>query len=488
VVLLGAVGFVLMIACANVANLMLSRAVARSREISIRTALGAGRWRVIRQLLAESLLLSMAGGALGLVIAQWGTRAFDAAVVPTGKPSWIDFSMDYRAFRLSGRDFDWNKHRIRAGAGTSAFPPGCQCGLKDGGRGSGAGLRGKYSLGALVVVEMTLAVVLLTGAGLMIRSFLFAYTRPTGVNAQNVLTMYFELPEKKYPKAAEKLAFQRQLIERLRALPGVEAAAITSVLPTTGNSNANYETEDKQGAPKHDSTNRTLAGDSYFQVLQAAPVRGRVFAAADYAGGAPVAVINQTLAAQAWPGLDPVGKRLRTFRGETAGDWVTVVGVVPDLMPSGQRADPDPMLYEPFSAAAAPPRFTAVVARTKVSSASLGQAFRGAVREIDRDLPVTKVSTLEELLALNRWPLRVFGSMFAIFAVIALLLATLGLYAVVAYSVSRRTQEIGVRVALGASTGSILRMVFRRRYASRMYRARLGLAAAFGMTRVLKSC
>jgi ABC-type antimicrobial peptide transport system permease subunit len=198
-----------------------------------------------------------------------------------------------------------------------------------------------------------------------------------------------------------------------------------------------------------------------------------------------VAVINQTMAAQAWPGQDPIGKRLRTFRGDVAGEWVTVVGVVVDLMPSSQRANPDPMIYEPYRQSASPSRFTAVLARTKVPPASLGRAFRGEVRTIDRDLPVIGVNTLEDLLALGRWPLRVFGSMFAIFAGIALLLATVGLYAVVAYGVSRRTQEIGVRVALGASTRSILRMVFGAGMRQAGIGLVLGLAAAFGVTRVL---
>ena len=275
-VLLGAVGFVLMIACANVANLMLSRAVGRSREISIRAALGAGRWRVIRQLLAESLLLSTAGGVAGLLIAQWGTRAFDAAVIPTGKPSWIDFSMDYRAFG----------YLAAISLGTSivfGMAPALRlsrldvnAALKDGGRGSGAGLRGKYLSGSLVVTEMTLAVVLLAGAGLMIRSFLWAYTRPLGINPAHILTMRLDLPDGKYPKAADQMAFDRQLIERIRALPGVETAAIGSSLPTAGSSGVDYQTEDSPADPKKALTNLTLVGDEYFETLQALPVRGRV--------------------------------------------------------------------------------------------------------------------------------------------------------------------------------------------------------------------
>lgn len=485
-VLLGAVGFVLMIACANVANLMLSRAVGRSREISIRTALGAGRWRVIRQLLAESLLLSVAGGVLGLLIAQWGTRAFDAAVVPTGKPAWIDFSMDYRAFAYLAAISIGTSILFGLAPALRLSRLDVNTALKDGGRGSGSGIRGKYLSGALVVVEMTLAVVLLAGAGLMMRSFVFAYTRPLGIDPSNILTMRFDLPESKYPKAADQLTFQRQLVDRLRALPGVQTAAIASALPTTGSSSAGYETEEHPGEKKA-STNLTLAGDGYFEVLQAAPVRGRLLTAHDQTDGQTVGVINQMLAAQAWPGEDAIGKRIRLIRGDTRQPWITVVGVVADLMPSSQRANPDPMLYQPYRQDPAPTRFTAVVARTRVSPASLGQAFRREVQAIDRDLPVHNVVTMEDLLALDRWPFRVFGSMFAIFAGIALLLATVGLYAVVAYGVNRRTQEIGVRVALGASAASILRMVFSTGMRQAGIGLVLGLGAAFGVTRVLSA-
>src|SRR5262249_3616883 len=219
-ILLGAVGFVLLIACANVANLMLARAVGRAREVSIRAALGAGRWRVVRQLLIESLLLSAIGGTIGWLIATWGTRAFDAAVIPTGKPAWIDFSMDYRAFAyLTG---------ISIGAAVffglaPALRLSCidlNTALKDGGRGAGTGIRGKYLSGILVVAEMALAVVLLAGAGLMIRSFLLAYSRPTGADTANVLTMRLDLPDTKYGKA-QQVAFERALADRLRAMPGV---------------------------------------------------------------------------------------------------------------------------------------------------------------------------------------------------------------------------------------------------------------------------
>ena len=485
-VLLGAVGFVLMIACANVANLMLSRAVGRSREISIRAALGAGRWRVIRQLLIESLLLSLAGGGLGLAIAQWGTRAFDAAVVPTGKPAWIDFSMDYRAFA----------YLAAVSVGTSivfGLVPALRLSrldinttLKDGGSGAGLGVTGKYLAGTLVVVEMTLAVVLLAGAGLMMRTFVWAYSRPLGVNPANLLTMRFDLPDTKYPKPADQLEFQRQLTEKLRAVPGVQVAAVASALPSNGSRSTGFETE-AAAAGKREVTHFTLITDQYFEALDVAPLRGRLFTALDHSGGLPVAIINQTLARQAWPGQEAIGKRLRFYNSNLPLPWMTVVGVIADILPGSQRANAHPMLYQPYGQDPLPSRFIGVLARTSVPPASLGQTFRRTVQAIDRDLPVQEVSTMQDLIALERWPLRVFGAMFAIFAGIALLLATVGLYAVVAYGVSRRTHEIGVRVALGASDGTILRMVFSTGMRQAGIGLMLGLAAAFGVTRVLSA-
>jgi len=491
-VLLGAVGFVLLIACANVANLLLARAVGRAREISIRVALGAGRWRVVRQLLIESLLLAAAGGLIGLAFAQWGIRAFDAAVTPTGKPQWINFAMDYRVFAylaaitvatavLFGMAPALRLARMDVGTA-----------LKDGGRGSGGGIRGRYLSGILVVVEMTLAVVLLTGAGLMMRSFLRAYQRPAGINTANILTMRVDLPNAKYGKPGDQIQFQRRVSERLRTLPGVETATVATTPFGSGNARMPYELEGHPADPQHRPMGNFLpAGGGYFETLQLAARRGRVLESADYLAGANVAVVNETMAHRVWPDQDAVGKRFRTFTpntagtGNTAGDWTTVVGVIPDVLQNPQEAGPDPTAIVPFRQA--PRQWITVMARTRVNAASLGNAFRREIQALDQDLPVHDVITLDDQLALGRWPLRVFGTMFAIFAVIALLLATVGLYAVVAYGVNQRTQEIGLRTALGAPAGSILRLVFRGGMRQAGIGLVLGLSAAFGVTRVLSA-
>jgi putative ABC transport system permease protein len=485
-VLLGAVGFVLLIACANVANLLLARAAGRSREISIRAALGAGRWRVVRQLLAESLLLSLAGGLAGWAIAAWGIRAFDAAVIPTGKPAWIDFSMDPRALAYLAAITITTAILFGLAPALRLSRLDLNTTLKDGGRGAGAGIRGKYLSGVLVVVEMTLAVVLLTGAGLMIRSFLLAYQRAPGVETANILTMSLQLPLARYDKPADQVEFQRQLTEHLRSLPGVENVAIASTLRGVGNVGLSYELEGKGDDPqKRPTTSFLVAGGGYFETLRLRARRGRILNDADQRPGPDVAVVNETVARQLWPDQDPLGKRLRTYKNNLPGAWITVVGMVPDYLQNSQSATPEPAILIPFRQQ--PRLWMTVIARTRVNPASLGNAFRREVQTLDADLPVHDVVTLEDQLALTRWPLRVFGGMFAIFAGIALLLATVGLYAVVAYGVSQRTQEIGVRVALGASAPSILVMVFGTGMRQAGIGLGLGLAAAFGVTRVLST-
>lgn len=478
--MMGAVGFVLLIACANVANLMLARAVGRSREISIRAALGAGRWRVVRQLLTESLLLSAIAGVLALFIARWGVRAFDAAVIDTGKPAWIDFSLNYVAFAyLAGISF--------VTAILFGLVPALRLArldvnsaLKDGGR-AGAGVRGKYLSGALVVAEMTLAVVLLTGAGLMMRSFLHAYNRPTGVDSSNVLTMSLELAESKYGKPEQRAQFERSLTQHLQAVPGVEAGAV-NVRTHSGD----FEIEGVQTDPKNrPGSDSVLAGEHYFDILRVRAVRGRLFTAADHAAGASVAVVNQAFANRYWPGEEPVGKRFRLIRDKTPKDWITVVGMVPDILQNTSRAEIDPVMFLPYRLDSR--TWMSVLVRTQVPPSSVAQAVRLAIREVDADLPVRNVRTLDEEIAMQSWPLRVFGTMFGIFGGAALLLATVGLYAVVAYGVNQRTPEIGIRVALGASAGSILRMVFTTGMRQVAIGLVLGLGAAFGVTQVISS-
>lgn len=495
--LMGSVLFVLLIACANVANMLLARAVERSREISIRIALGAGRWRIIRQLLVESIMLSILGGFFGWLISKWGLRIFDANV-RAQIPSWINFSMDYRGFVYLAA--------ISLGTGLLfGLAPALRlsrldvnASLKDGGRGSSGGGRGKYLSGILVVTEMALAVVLLAGAGLMIRSFLNIYQTKTGVNEKNVLVMRLLLPDAKYPHPEDQISFHQRLKARLEALPGVDVSCISITMPTGGSLTYPYEIE---GRPPLDlkngqSDSLIVISPDYFRAMDVRLLRGRAFTDADGAAGPPVAIVNARFAEKFWPADDPIGKRLRIFEDDMPrlgvsgnkkpGPWLTVVGVAPNILQNDIEAHQfDPLIYVPYRQK--PMRDMALMARTQVPPSTLINAFRREAQAIDEDMPLYNVRTLEERLAINYWQQGIFGSLFGTFAAIALVLASVGLYAVIAHSVSQRTQEIGVRMALGASGQNILSMVFAQGMRQLLIGLAVGLLAALAATRVLAS-
>lgn len=486
--MLGAVSFVLLIACANVANLLLGRAVGRMREISIRMALGAGRWRIIRQLLVESVMLSTAGGILGWLIAIWGVHAFDLAVTPYAKPSWMNFSMNYHVFT----------YLVMISVGTGilfGLAPALRLArvdvntsLKDGGRGSSTGARGKHLSSILVISEVALAVVLLAGAGLMVRTFLNVYRASLGVNTNNVLTMRLALPDSRYPKAVDQIAFHERLKPRLQALPGVASVDISDFLPTGGSLSFQYELE---GVPPVTSQRRpTLSalaiGPDYFRAWEVRPQSGRVFTDADGVSGAPVALVNQSFAGKFWPGQDPLGKRLRFFTAGAPEPWLQVVGVVPNIVQNDiSPRQIDPLIYIPYRQR--PEADMAIIARTMVPPGTLATAFRREIQAVDSDLPIYNLWTMQERLERNYWFYRILGVLFVIFAGIALFLASIGLYAVMAHSVSQRTQEIGVRMAMGATARTILQLLFRQGMLRVAVGVAIGLIGAFGVTRVLKA-
>jgi putative ABC transport system permease protein len=456
-----AVAFVLLIACADVANLLLAREAARAREISIRIAIGAGRVRILRQLLLESLLLSSVAGLLGWLVALAGLRWFDVATANPTRPSWIDFSMNLHAFTYLAA--------ISIGAGilfglAPAFrlaKVDVNSAIKDGGHGAAGSKRGQRLASTLVVFEMVLCIVLLSGAGLMIRSAVNTYTASTGVNTSNVLTMLINLPEAKYPRNEDQVSFYRRLKMKLESLPGVEAVSLASSMPTGYVQYFPYQLENQAAAdPDHRPvTAGLIVGADYFRVMQVRVRRGRVFNESDGISGTPHVIVNETFAAKAWPGEDPIGKRLQLIREQTPQNSLTVVGVVPDIQQNFQRPlDHAPIIYLPYGAD--PPRGMFLIARTTVPPSTLGQAFRKEVQGFDENLPVVGVKTLEQLIADSRIDSAVFAVLFSIFGGIALVLASVGLYAVVAHSVSQRTREIGVRMAVGGTARNIVRMIF----------------------------
>ncbi len=486
--LLGAVGFVLLIACANVANLMLARSVARSREMSIRAALGAGRWRIVRQLLTESVVLGILGGVLGLFFAVWGVRAFDLAVADTGKPYWIKFEMDFAVFAYLAV--------ICVGTGiVFGLIPALQAArrdanssLKDGGRGSAGAIGGKWLSGSLVVGECSLALILLAGAGLMIRSFVSLYTLGQSFDSAHIEVARIALPEAKYKSDESVMQFQEQLRERLAALPGVRSVALASHTPMAGAFGWRYEIEGQPPVAHRDrmpAVMGIITGPGYFETVGVKLLRGRDFEKFDGMEGKEAIIVSQEFASQTWPGKDPVGKRMRLIKEENKQQpWLTVVGVSSNVMTTFERTEQRGVIFVPLRQD--PPKYFAIVAASG-SPDALVAPFRKGVQTMDADLPLFNAMTLAAQFEKNRWAFRVFGTLFAIFAMIAFSLATVGIYAVMAHGVTQRSQEIGVRLALGANRRDVLSLVMSRGLVQIGVGLALGLTGAAMLTRVLSA-
>jgi putative ABC transport system permease protein len=481
----GAVGFVLLIACANLANLLLVRAIGRSREISVRIALGAGRWRIIRQLLVESLMLSGLGGFLGWWIAKWGVRSY--ALAMASKSSWLvlDYSMDQRVLA----------YLIAISIGTGllfGLAPALRlskldvnASLKDGGRGATGGGRGKHLSALLVTGEMALAVVLLAGAGVMIRSYLKIHTADIGANTANVLGAAVNLPSEKYPRPEDTISFFDRLLPRLQTLPGVESVATADTYPASGSTKVSYQLAGDPPEERHRRLSTLKVSPAYFRVVKAAMLSGREFNDADVLSTAPVAIVNQLFASTYWPGEDPLGKRVRFFDGDTPEAWRTVVGVASNIIQNDQtRQTFDPVVYVPYRQN--PGGGAWILVRTSIPPAGLTAAFRQEVQALDPGLPLYGPMAIADRME-RFWDSRFYGSLFLIFAAIALLLASIGLYTVIAHSVSQRTQEIGIRIAIGATARDILRLVVRQGMIPVGIGLAIGLASSFAVNRLLSS-
>jgi putative ABC transport system permease protein len=492
--MLGAVGFVLLIACANVANLLLARAVARSREVSIRAALGASRRRIVRQLLVESSLLSVLGGIAGFFISLWGIRLFRAAL-PPGVPYWMDFSMDYRGFAYLAAICVATTVLFGLTPALYITRADLSGTLKEGTRGSG-GAHARLLSRGLVVAELSLALVLLVAAGLMIRSFLKLQGMSAAFQNDKILTAWVYLGGTTYLTPEPRIRFLEQLERELQSTPGAKVA-MGSALPLSGSYTWQFELE---GKPIPDPKDRLSAlgleiTPEYFDALGVPVLRGRTFDSGEGTGNRSAVIVNQLFANKHWPGENAIGKRIRIMR--EAGDLrsaaieqplLTVVGVVQDIK---QNWDPnaalEPVMYVPWRQGQTS-RAMVIIARTLGGDAhSLTPVLRNAVQRANNSIPLMDPLTLPEVFARNRWFQRVFGTIFAIFGSIGLFLAIVGIYGVLAYSVSQRTQEIGIRIALGGQRWSILRLVVGHALKLALLGVAIGIAASYAATRVMAS-
>ncbi|GEN11820.1 duplicated orphan permease [Myxococcus fulvus] len=483
--LLAAVGLVLVIACANVANLFLSRASARRQELTVRLALGARRWQLVRQLLTESVVLALAAGALGLLLALWGMDAL-LALVPPELPRLGAVGLDGRVLAFT----------LLTSLGTGVFfglVPALKASAPDlsgvlrqggGGRLSSGGNR---SRGALVVGEVALAVVLLISAGLLLRSLWRMQSVELGFRSEGVLTWSVSLPATRYPDDARQAALFQQVLERVQALPGVKSAGAISDLPLGGNDVSTVLTREGQSRPEPGearSVGYQCITPGYFRTLGIPLLGGRDLTAMDGEGTQRVVLVNQTLAREAWPGETPVGQRIR-LGSDPDSPWLTVIGVVGDVRQGGALKETRPEAYVP--ALQGTFHFIQFAAHTEGDPTRLVAGVREAVAALDSQLPISKVRTMEETVTSAMARPRFLSTLVALFAALALLLAGVGLSGVIAYMARQRTQEIGIRMALGARPVDVLRLVLGSGMRLALAGVGLGLVGAWAATRGMAS-
>ena len=481
-IMFAAVLFVLLIACANVANLLLARAASRQSEIAVRTALGAGRWRIVRQLLTESLLLSIIGGTMGVLLAMWGLDLL-LSVSPDSIPRVHEIKLD-----LSVLGFTL---LISLGTGIvfgvvpalQASKPDLNETLKEGGRTSGGSFRRNRVRSFFVVAEVAICLVLLVGAGLMIRSFIRLMNVNPGFNPENVLTVRFS-PGRKYDNTQKVTSYFQETLGRISSVPGVESAGAVLSLPLSGGAGSRYfgiEGRPPQPAGQGYNANLNLTAPGYFATMGIPLLGGRDFNDADAEGADEVAIINGQMARMFWPDEDPIGQRIRV--GD--GPWRRIVGIVGDLKFKAMDAETRQEMYWPYYQTGA--GSGAFVVRTRSDPKEIAATVRQAILEVEGDQPLYDLRTMEEILSesvAGRW---LNTLLLAVFGGEALILAVVGLYGVMSYSVAQRTQELGIRTALGATSRDVLKLIVGQGMLLTGAGMAIGIAGTLGLTRLMKS-
>jgi putative ABC transport system permease protein len=488
-VLLGAVGFVLLIACANVANLLLARAAARQKEFAIRAALGASRIRLIRQLLTESVLLALAGGCSGILLALWGVDLLMASI----PQDLADIAQGVGHVGVDGGVFGFTLAvsvitGILFGLAPAlvASKPSLNETLKEGSKQSKATFGLRSVRGALVVAELALALVLLVGAGLMIKSFLKLQSVDPGFRPERILTMQLDLSMPRYGEQRKQSDFFKQVLERVEHLPGVESASVTSSLPLTGSSMMMmFMSVEGQPDPVPGQAPPVIGNavsDNYFNTMRIPLLKGRFFNEQDTETSAKVVIVNETFARRYWPDEDAVGKRVM---GNSRSGRRTIVGVVGDVHGSGLGEEVRSEIFLPYLQS--PTSRLSIAVRTEADPLSMVAAVRSQVQDVDRDQPVAKIMTMNQHLAQSVSEPRFNMLLLGVFAALALALAAVGIYGVMSYTVAQRTHEIGIRMALGAQQNDVVRLIVRQAMVLTVSGVVIGLGAAFALTRVMGS-
>jgi len=485
-VLLGAVGFVLLIACTNVANLLLARAAARGREISIRAALGADRWRLGAQFLTESLVLSLVGGALGLLLAMWGMDAL-LALVGDGLPRAAEVRLDGRVVLFTAAISVLTGLLFGLVPALQASRVDLHGAMREGARGT-AGRGAGRMRAVLVVSQVALALVLLVGAGLFLRSFVALQGVEAGFEPQGVLTARLSLPLERYGEDSKRAAVMQDFLSRAKAVPGVEAAGLANLLPLTGRSDWSFDIEGKVTGPNDPPLPaveyRAVSGD-YHKALRIPLLRGRMLSDSDGFDAPHVVVINETMARVIFPGQEPLGQRVRLHGRDPKAPWATIVGIVKDVREWGLDQPARPVAY--YSVTQRNPMGAYLVVRTRQSPGTLLASLQAELRAVDRDLPLYDVAPMEAVVDSSVSQRRFSMLLLGIFAGVAVVLASLGIYGVIAYTVTQRTRELGIRMALGARQADVFGLMVGQGMRMTLLGVGLGLVLALGLGRLLSA-